>query len=107
VLEIGEEYKNSNLTYKLGYNVWDNKVYPRMEIFKNNNLCSGGFLSSKSNVPLFYFDGNIYFPYSEGYADTIEEMFIKLRKYNEIPRSIEDEYEKIYLLYKLNDFKEL
>jgi hypothetical protein len=105
--KVIKEIERNTYTYKLGYDLKYNKVYPYIEIYKNEELLSGGLLSSKPNVPLFYFDGNVYLPYSDGYVNTMKAMFNKLREYNEIPQSIEDEYEKIYLLYKLNDFKEL
>jgi hypothetical protein len=107
--KVINKLKKDEITYKLGYNLYDNKVYPRIEIYKNNRLFSGGcwYYGSYygSYVGFFYFDG--LFSDNDGYTDTIKEMFTKLRQYNEIPQMIEEKFENIFIMYKLNDFKEI
>jgi hypothetical protein len=50
---------------------------------------------------------NVHDKYNAILVNTIEEIFIGLREEINIPKEIEVEYEKIFLIYKLNDFKEL
>jgi hypothetical protein len=105
-----KEFEINEYTYKLGYNLYSNKVYPRIEIYKNNKLLSGGYLNNAGAfADWLYFYTSISFPDSDndGYVNTIKEMFTKLKQYNEIPQMIEEEFENIFLLYKLNNFKKL
>jgi hypothetical protein len=103
--KVIKEVKENEYTYKLGYELYSNKVYPKMEIYNNEGLLSGGNWYSGSIEGLFYFDTNSS-SYTYGDIGTIKEMFTKLRQYNEIPEYIEKEYEKIFLQYKNNNFKE-
>jgi hypothetical protein len=51
---------NEDLAYNLGYYLWDNKVYPQIEIYKDNNLLSGGYWFDGASAGLF----NFYATYS-------------------------------------------
>ena len=107
VIEVIKVIKKDEFTYKLGYNLYDNKVYPRIEIYKDGELLSGGYWSLGAIAGLFSFFATDSSSFTNGHVDSMKEMFNKLRQYNEIPKYIENEYEKIFLLYKLNDFKEV
>jgi hypothetical protein len=104
--KIIKEFKNEELIYKLGYFLLVDKVYSRIEIYKNGDSLSVGRWGSGAFANQFYFYSAAS---SKAYSviDTIKEMFIELRKYSEIPEYIEEEYGDMFLLYKLNDFNEL
>jgi hypothetical protein len=101
-----KEFNNENYTYKLGYNLWSNKVYPRLEVYKNNKMLSEGGLSGGFFEGLFGFCASYSSSFYTGTADTMKELFIELRKHSEVSQNIEEEYESLFFLYKLNNFKE-
>jgi hypothetical protein len=68
---------------------------------------SGGIWSIGDINESFYFCVNISPNVFGGYVGTIKELFIKLKKYNNIPEEVKTEFENLFLLYKNNDFKEL
>jgi hypothetical protein len=68
---------------------------------------SNGCWSHGAYEGLFYFGDGDYSSNSGSLVVTIKEMFCKLRLYNEVSEYIEDEYEKIFLMYKLIDFNKL
>jgi hypothetical protein len=102
--KVIKEFNNKNLIYQLGYNPWRNKAFLRIEIYKDEELFSGGGRSDGTYGGLFYFFTDYSSSDFSGYANTIKEMFTQLRQYHEIPEYIEKEYEDLFLLYKLNDF---
>ena len=55
VIEVIKVIKKDEFTYKLGYNLYDNKVYPRIEIYKDGVLLSGGYWGFGANAGLFDF----------------------------------------------------
>jgi hypothetical protein len=99
---------NEDLAYNLGYYLWDNKVYPQIEIYKNGKILSGGYWSTRAYEGLFHFFAAYSSSRSDGaFGCRINEMFIWLRKHSDIPEYIEKEYEEIFIIYKLNDFNEI
>jgi hypothetical protein len=110
--KVIKEFKNNNsnnedLTYQLGYDLYENKVYPRIEIYKNEVLLSGGYWCFGASVGLSNFIASDSSSYSNSYISTIKGLFNKLRKYNELSQNIEQEYESLFIMYKLNNFNEL
>jgi hypothetical protein len=106
-MQIIKELEKDEYTYQLGYTLYDNKVYPRIEIWKDKELLSIGIWNYGSVETPFYFNAEYSSSNDYGYVDTIKEMFTKLRQYNEISDNIEKEYEDMFLLYKLNNFNEI
>jgi hypothetical protein len=105
--KVIKKFNNGCLTYKIGYDLLDNKIYPSLEIYKNNKLLSGC-----DYYDVNYANSSEFFTvYSDLNTDrdvgTMEDMFIVLRKYNEIPDEVEREYENIFIMYKLNNFKKI
>jgi hypothetical protein len=105
--KVIKEFKNGNLTYQLGYNPWRNKIFLRIEIYKDDELLSGGRWGNNARGGLFYFGFNYSTSETPCYLGSLTDMFIKLREYSEIPEEVEKEYERLFLLYKLNDFKKI
>jgi hypothetical protein len=104
--KVIKEFNNESLDYKLGYNLYEDKVYPRIEIYKDNKLLSSGHLSIGIDTTEFYFNANYSSSFTNGYVKTIKEMFIKLREAVDVPEKIEREYESLFIMYKLNNYKE-
>jgi hypothetical protein len=102
--KVIKEFNHENLIYELGYNLLDNKICPRIEIYKNGNLLSGGGWYYSAIVESFNF-GTFSSSDAVSGIGTIKELFAELRKYNEISQNIEQEFENIFLLYKMNNFK--
>jgi hypothetical protein len=103
--KIIKEFKENEYTYQLGYYFLKDGVYPRIEIFKDRELLSGGNWSNGINAGLFCFV-NYFFSFA-GYVNTIKEMFNGLREYSKIPEEVEKEFENIFIMCKLNNFKEI
>lgn len=92
--KVIKEIKDNRLIYKLGYDLMNNKIRPEIEIYKGKDwLATGCWRGSYED--LFIFDSNSSSLDSYGVGNTIKEMFIGLRKYNEIPLIIEKEFEEI------------
>jgi hypothetical protein len=98
---------NEDLTYQLGYNLYNNRVYPIIGIYKNEELLSAGIWTYGTYVGNFNFNADVSSSDAYGTVGSIKEMFTELRKYNNIPEEAEKEYENIFIIYKLNDFKEI
>jgi hypothetical protein len=109
IKEFKFEIKENEYTYEIGYNIYAKKVYPKIEIYKNEEFLSGGFWIN--NLPTGSANFVVYTAFfnndNDIDVDTIKKMFIELRQYSDVPEEVEQEYEKIFLLYKLNDFKKL
>jgi hypothetical protein len=104
--KVIKEIKEEECIYQLGYNLYHKKVYPYIEIYKDEELLSGGIWCF-GTAGLFFFNATYSSSNAYGNVVTMEEMFTELRKYHDIPEEIEKEYEKIFIMYKLNDFNEI
>jgi hypothetical protein len=102
--KVIKEIKENEYIYQLGYNLWDNKVYPRLETYKIGKLVFGFSLSPNKSFSIGIYHASSYI---YGNVDTIKEIFEEIKNYYDIPKEIEKEYESIFLLYKMNDFKKI
>jgi hypothetical protein len=71
-------------------------------------LLSAGYWYARTDPGLFIFGTDIsssIFTNTGGTVSTMKEMFVELRGYSEVPKYIEKEYESLFIMYKLNDFK--
>lgn len=100
-MEILNKFNINGLTYNLGYHLSNDKIYPCIEIYKDENLLSSCVWN---NNGLFYLCAKDLVCNSYGYVNTINEMFNWLIKYNSIPNEIKIKFENIFNTYKKNDF---
>jgi hypothetical protein len=105
--KVIKEIKINEYTYRLGYDLRDNEIYLCIEIYKNKRMLAAGQWIYRTTEDFFAFDADYSSSNSYGTVNTIKEMFNKLREYNDVPGEIEREYESLFIMYKLNDFKEL
>jgi hypothetical protein len=103
---IIKEIKIKKYTYQLGYNLWWNKIFPKVEIYKGNRQQAWTIRNGRGRDLFSYyvFNGTKSFPSD---SNTVKELFERLRLDIDIPETIEKKFEEMILLYKLNDFNEL
>jgi hypothetical protein len=97
--------KESTVSYKVGYDLIDNKTFPKIEIYRDGILVGWGTLGGGNYEGSFVFVGYGTSDVISGTTKTKDEMFAELRKVFLIPKEIEGEYEKILSLCFLNGYK--
>jgi hypothetical protein len=65
---------NTDLVYQFWYNLWNNKVYPRIDIYKNEKLLSRSYWTYEIYGELFYFDTDNSSLNSYGHVVTMKRV---------------------------------
>jgi hypothetical protein len=101
--KVIKEIRINNSAYLLGYDLYWEEIYPRIEGYKEKKLILVGYRADGLENNSFGFQ---VYGQNCGIVGNIKELFNKLREHNEIPEEIEKEFESLFILYKLNDFNE-
>jgi hypothetical protein len=94
---------NIDYIYEIGYNIYMSKIYVMIEIYKDDIYIGHGGM--KLDGQFVFFDYMVRNKLTIAFS--IGELFNNIREVIEVSEEVEKEYEKIYLIYKLNDFNKI